>query len=92
MGYVPAVQVKFTVTLLVFHPAELGVGEVVALIVGSTTACMFTVTLVEAELPALSVTVPMTGVEPTVVTVTGVGHVATPDKASVQVNVTVALP
>jgi hypothetical protein len=37
MGYVPAVQVKFTVTLLVFHPLEFGVGKVVVLIEGSTT-------------------------------------------------------
>jgi hypothetical protein len=92
MGYVPAVQAKFTVTLPVFHPVEFGVGEVVALSVGSTTACMFTVTLVEAELPALSVAVPLTGVEPTVVTVKGDGHVAIPDNASVQVKVTVAVP
>jgi hypothetical protein len=70
----------------------LGPGEAAALIVGSTTGCTFTVTLVEAELPALSVAVPLTGVEPMVVTVTGDGHVATPDNASVHVNVTVALP
>ena len=92
MGYVPAVQMKFTVTLLVFHPAEFGAGEVLALSVGSTTACMFTVTLVEAELPALSVAVPLTGVEPIVVIITGDGHVAIPDNASVQVKVTVAVP
>ena len=92
MGYVPAVQVKFTVAAVVFHPAEFGAGDVVALIVGNTTGCMFTVTLVEAELPALSVAVPLTGLEPIVVSVTGDGHVATPDSASEQVNVTVALP
>jgi hypothetical protein len=89
---VPAVQVKFTVAAVVFHPAEFGAGEVVALMEGRTTACMFTVTLVEAEFPALSVTVPMIGVEPVVVSVTADGQVATPESASVQVKVTIALP
>jgi hypothetical protein len=83
---------KVTVTVELFHPFAFGPGEAAALIVGSVTGWMFTVTLVEAELPALSVAVPLTGVEPIVVTVTGEGHVATPDKASAQVKVTVALP
>jgi hypothetical protein len=45
-----------------------------------------------AVFPALSVAVPLIGVEPIVVSVTGDGQLATPDNASVQVNVTVALP
>jgi hypothetical protein len=53
---------------------------------------MFRVTLVEAELPALSVAVPLTGVEPMVVIVTGEGQLATPDSPSEQAKVTVAVP
>ena len=41
--------------------------------------------------PALSTAVPLMVCKPVVVVVTGDGQVATPDKASEQVNVTVAL-
>jgi hypothetical protein len=86
------VQVNVTVTFVSFQPLAFGAGEPVAVMVGSTLGWMFTVTLVEAELPALSVAVPLIGVEPIVVSVTGDGQVANPDKASEQVKVTVALP
>ena len=79
-------------TVELFQPLLLGLGEAAALIVGGATACMSTVTLVDAELPALSVAVPLTGVEPIVVTVTGDVQLATPDNVSEQVKVTVALP
>ena len=47
--------------------------------------------LVLALFPAISTVVPLMFCGPLVVTVTGGGQVSTPDKASEQVNVTVAL-
>lgn len=46
--------------------------------------------LVVAVFPATSVALPLMVCRPAVVTVTGGGQMATPDKLSVQVNVTVA--
>jgi hypothetical protein len=92
IGYEPAVQVNVTVTVELFQPLLLGLGEAAALVVGRTTGWMLRVTLVEAELPALSVAVPLTGVEPMVEIVTGEAQLATPDNASEQANVTVAVP
>jgi hypothetical protein len=89
----PAVQVNVTVAAELFQLFALGVGVIVAVTVGGTAGCMFTVTLVEPELPALSVEAPETICPaPRVLTVTGFGHVATPESASVQAKVTVALP
>ena len=86
-------QVKVTVTFELFQPLAFGAGDTDAVIVGATAGWMFSVTLAELGLPALSVAVPvMTWPAPTVVSVTGEEQVATPDNASVQVNVTVALP
>jgi hypothetical protein len=53
---------------------------------------MFRVTLAEAEFPALSVAVPLTGFIPIVESVTGDGQDTTPESASEHRNVTVALP
>jgi hypothetical protein len=47
-------------------------------------------TLVVAVFPATSVALPLKVCNPAVVTVIGDGQIATPDKLSVQVNVTVA--
>ena len=52
-------QVKVTVTGPLFQPLALGAGEVAAVIVGEDVS-MFSVTLAEAELPALLVAVPAT--------------------------------
>lgn len=74
------------------------VGEIfnVAPSAGSVTASRgavlstFSVTLVEAVLPALSTTVPLTTwPAPSVPTTTGSGHDSMPDRASAQANVTV---
>jgi len=81
-------QEKVTVTLDVFQPFPFGAGEADAVIVGAALSS-FTLTVVEAELPALSVVVPETGVVPAAETVTGDGHVAMPDVASVQAKLTV---
>jgi hypothetical protein len=58
MGAKPAVQVYVTVTGVVFQPLALGVGVTVAVIVGGVVLTL-SVTLVEAEFPALSVAVPL---------------------------------
>ena len=86
-------HVNVTVTLELFQPAAFGAGESTAVIAGPTTGWIFNVTLAELEFPALSVAVPVTTCPaPIVVCVIGEGQLATPDKPSVQVNVTVALP
>lgn len=61
IGAAPAagVQVKLTVTLVLFQPAALGCGATTARICGGTSE-MFTVNCVEAVFPATSVTVPLT--------------------------------
>ena len=84
-------QVKFTVTFELFHPLALGAGDATAVIVGGVLS-IFTDTVAEDVLPALSVTDPVTGVMPSVVTVTAAGQVpARPESASEQVKVTVTL-
>lgn len=52
-------QVKLTVTFELFHPAESGVGETLAVIDGAVSS-MLTFTVVVAVTPALSVAVPLT--------------------------------
>ena len=52
-----SLQAKFTVTLLLFQPAELGAGETVATIAGGVLS-MLTVTVIVAVLPTLFVAVP----------------------------------
>jgi len=57
-GAVPAVQVKVTVTLELFQPAEFGVGEMVAVTLGGVFP-IFSVILAVLVLLAASVTVPV---------------------------------
>jgi len=59
MGAVVAVQLNVTVTGELFQPPEFGWGVIEAVIVGSVVA-MLTCAVVLAELPAISVTVPVT--------------------------------
>ena len=59
---------KVTVTLELFQPLEFAAGEALAVIVGGVSST-FTVMLVLAVLPALSVAVPEITCEPSVVTV-----------------------
>src|SRR5271168_3163224 len=75
-------HVKVTVTLELFQPLALGAGAATAVIVGGVLS-IFTDSVAEAVLPALSVTEPVTGVVPSVATVTGAGQVpAMPESAS----------
>jgi hypothetical protein len=59
---------KVTVTLELFQPLEFAPGEALAVIVGAVLS-IFTVMLVLAVFPALSVAVPEMVFEPSVVTV-----------------------
>jgi hypothetical protein len=52
-------QLKLTVTFVLFHPAESGVGETLAVIDGAVSS-MFTFTVTVEVTPALSVAVPVT--------------------------------
>jgi len=80
-----AVPVSCTVAVLT---VELLAGE--AMVNDGGVLSILRETEVLALLPALSVAVPLTTwLAPSVVTVTGAGHVATPEELSVQVNVTV---
>ena len=91
-GLDPGEQVKFTVTSELFQPRAFEVGLATALIEGGIGGgvCTFTVTFALAVFPAMSVAVPLKlWLIPAVVTVTGEGQFATPDKASEQVNVIV---
>jgi hypothetical protein len=54
-----SLQLKLTVTLLLFQPEELGAGLATALIIGGVKS-RFTVTLVLAVRPAVSTAVPLT--------------------------------
>ena len=55
----PAAHAKLTVTLELFQPAAFGTGEELGAIVGGLVP-MFRVSVVVAEFPAISVTVPVT--------------------------------
>jgi len=82
-------QLKFTVTLELFQPFALGEGEATATMVGGVLS-RFTVTLVVAELPEVSVAVPeIIWPAAWVLTTTGEGHVWIGKLPAVQVNVTV---
>ncbi len=61
-------QAKVTVTFELFQPLEFAAGEGLAVMVGAVSS-MFTVMVVLAVLPALSVAVPEIAFEPSVVTV-----------------------
>ena len=89
IGAPPGLQVKLTVTFVLFQPAAFGGGATTAMICGRVSE-MFTVNCVEAVLPATSVAVPRTiWLAPGVETVCGGGQIATPESVSEQVKVTV---
>ena len=78
-----------TVTEVLFQPAAFGVGTTVAVIVGGVVS-IETVADADAELPATSSTARETARSaPSVDTTTGSGQPATPEPASVHVNVIV---
>ena len=83
------IQLNVTVTLVLFHPAELGDGDTDAEIVGRACSRL-TVAEVLAAFPATSVAVPeIDWLAPLVETVVALGHTATPDNESLQIKVTV---
>ena len=84
-------QVKVTVTGLLFQPALSGAGDADAVIANGGYGCNVNCTVVLAVLPALLIAVPLIVCSPTAVAVTGEGQVSTPESASLHVNVTVAL-
>jgi hypothetical protein len=89
-GGTPPAQVNETVTSELFHPAALAAGAALAL-TESAVCCTFNVSVVEAELPALSVAVPLNlSLAPAVVTLIDAGQLAVPESASVQVKDTTA--
>ena len=78
------------VTFVLFHPAALAAGAALAL-TESAVCCTLNVILVEEELPALSVAVPLNlSFAPVVVTLIDAGQLAVPERASLQVNDTTA--
>jgi len=92
IGAPPGVQVKLTVTFVLFQPAELGPGEGVAMMVGGVFE-IFSVICPDAELPATSVAVPFTTWPAPAVEITCGGvHEAIPESVSAQRNVTVTDP
>ena len=89
MGAPPAVQVKLTVTFVLFQPAAFGDGATIGTICGGVLE-MFSVICADAVLPATSVAVPLIICPaPAVLTVCGGGHVATPESVSAHKKVTV---
>src|SRR5438045_358702 len=84
-----SLQVKVTVTSVLFQPAPLAAGVRLPPIAGAVVS-MLTVAGSVALLPALSTAVPGTGwLAPAVATVVGAVQVAMPERASAQVKVTV---
>ena len=83
-------QTKLTVTGELFHPAAFGAGATDATTCSGGNGCRLNWILVVAVFPAMSVALPLKVCRPAVVTVIGDGQMATPDKLSLQVNVTVA--
>src|SRR6266516_676580 len=85
-------QAKLTVTSSAYQPLPFGARSAAAVTVGGVRS-MLTVAVSLALLPALSVPVPCTCCPPpSVVTLTGGVQLATPEPASVHVNVTVTVP
>jgi hypothetical protein len=79
-----------TVTSELFHPAALAAGVALAL-TESAACCTLNVRLAEAVFPALSVAVPLNvSCAPAVVTLIDAGQLAVPERASLQVNDTMA--
>src|SRR5438067_1789906 len=83
-------QVKLTVTSLLFQPAAFAAGEAAPVIVGGVLSMLMPLTVAEAVFPAVSVQLPLADcAAPSVPRVIGAVSVATPEVASVQLNVTV---
>lgn len=81
---------KDTVTSELFHSAALATGAALAL-TERAVCCTFNVSVVEVELPALSVAVPLKfSLAPAVVTLIDAGQLAVPERASLQANETTA--
>jgi hypothetical protein len=73
-----------------FHPAALAAGAALAL-TESGACCTLNVSVVEFELPALSVAVPLNlWLAPAVVTLIDAGQLAVPESASLQMKDTTA--
>jgi hypothetical protein len=90
IGGTPPLQVKVTVTLVLFQLAALAGGAAVAVTTSGVSSTL-KVSVALAEFPARSVAVPLNvWFKPAVVTEIGGGQTATPDSASEHVNVTVA--
>ena len=89
-GGAPPVHTKLTVTGVLFQPAAFGAGATDATTCSGGNGCRLNWMLVVAVFPAMSVVLPLKVCNPAAVTVIGDGQIATPDKLSVQVNVTVA--
>jgi hypothetical protein len=90
MAETAAVQVKFTVTLVLFHPAVFADGVADAVMEGRLNSIFIVGVVTVAVFPALSVTVPETVWFVAVAErITGGGQVATPDNESAQVKFTV---
>src|SRR5258708_4596956 len=86
-----SLHVKCAVTVPPTEPSAFGAGLSATVTPGAVLSS-FTVTLVVAEFPALSVAVPVTAWPAvSVLIVTGAVQVATPEPASAHVNVTVTL-
>jgi hypothetical protein len=81
---------KLTVTGVLFQPAAFGAGALEAITLSGGNGWKLNWMLVVPVLPAISVALPLMVCRPAVVTVTGEGQMATPDKLSLQVNATVA--
>jgi hypothetical protein len=89
-GGAPPVQTKLTVTGVLFHPAAFGAGATDATTWSGGNGWRLNWMLVVPVFPATSVALPLKVCRPAVVTVIGDGQMATPDKLSEQVKVTVA--
>jgi hypothetical protein len=90
----PSVQVKLTVTATLFHPLELAAGDLELVIEGAVLSILIPETVPDPVFPALSVQLALLDwPEPSDETSCGVtGPVATPERESVQLNVTVTSP
>ncbi len=83
-------QFQVTVTSALFQPPTLGAGEALGAAAGAVRSMLIPVTVVDALLPALSTTVPVTDwPAPSFARVTGPVHDATPDALSAQLKETV---
>src|SRR5882762_2907025 len=83
-GGAPPVHTNVTVTGELSHPAALGAGAADATTCNGGNGWRLNWILVVPVFSAISVALPLMVCRPAVVTVTGAGQMATPDKLSVQ--------